>query len=650
MSFLDTTAEEDFTISDPEPSKRLKNNDGSSISTSTNVRNNIFVAEHKVSRMQRGVSHDIERKFRGCVAWFTGLSGAGKSTVSMGVEKELVSRGFQCYCLDGDNMRSGMNKGLGFSPEDRKENIRRTAETAVLMADAGFIVLCSLVSPYIEDRRNARKIVEEKQMKFYEIFVNTPLEECINRDTKGLYRRAISGQIADLTGMSPKSPYEEPRHPELSLDTVSNTIDKTVNYVIEFLVKQTVIPRNLPTLKSNGSTSGKVVELFVSSQYDIVNAKKSLVSLQITKDDLQWVQVLSEGWASPLSGFMKEDQYLQCLHFNCLKTNNTVVNQSIAIVLPIDNNQKAAIQDQSAIVLVYEGKDIAVLRNLEVYAHRKEERISRQFGSAHSDHPTVNKINNSGDWLVGGDLEVFERIKWNDGLDSYRKTPKELRQLYANLDADVVYAFQLRNPVHNGHALLMRDCERQLKTKGFKKPVLLLHPLGGWTKDDDVPLAVRIEQHKAVLDEGVLDPKATILAIFPSPMMYAGPTEVQWHAKARLVAGANYYIVGRDPAGIPHPDGSKQDLYEASHGGRVLAMAPGLDELNILKFKVASYDRTQQKMAFIDNKRKADFDHISGTKMRTLARDGMEPPQGFMGPKAWQVLAKHYQEHVNGAN
>ena len=97
---LDTTAEEDFTISDPEPSKRLKNNDGSSISTSTNVRNNIFVAEHKVSRMQRGVSHDIERKFRGCVAWFTGLSGAGKSTVSMGVEKELVSRGIRYMKLN----------------------------------------------------------------------------------------------------------------------------------------------------------------------------------------------------------------------------------------------------------------------------------------------------------------------------------------------------------------------------------------------------------------------------------------------------------------------------------------------------------------------------------------------------------------------
>lgn len=372
--------------------------------------------------------------------------------------------------------------------------------------------------------------------------------------------------------------------------------------------------------------------------------------MEISKDDLQWVQVLSEGWASPLSGFMREDQYLQCLHFNCLKTNNTVVNQSIAIVLPIDSRQKEAIQDHNAVLLVYEGKGIAVLRDLEVYPHRKEERISRQFGSAHPDHPTIQKINNSGDWLVGGDLEVFERIKWNDGLDSYRKTPNELRQLYRNLDADVVYAFQLRNPVHNGHALLMRDCERQLKAKGFKKPVLLLHPLGGWTKDDDVPLPVRIEQHKAVLDEGVLDPSATILAIFPSPMMYAGPTEVQWHAKARLVSGANYYIVGRDPAGIPHPDGSKQDLYDPSHGGRVLAMAPGLDQLNILKFKVASYDKTQQKMAFMDNNRKADFDHISGTKMRMLARDGKEPPHGFMAPKAWQVLAKHYQQHVNGAN
>lgn len=166
---------------------------------------------------------------------------------------------------------------------------------------------------------------------------------------------------------------------------------------------------------------------------------------------------------------------------------------------------------------------------------------------------------------------MFERIRWHDGLDEYRKMPNELRREFRKRNADAVFAFQLRNPIHNGHALLMKvshlgpwyvqykngnvfqpdelfilalkiqdtckhyndmlhhltqDTHKKLIERGFKKPVLLLHPLGGWTKQDDVPLPVRIKQHHAVLDDGVLDAKNTVLAIFPSPMMYAGPTEV----------------------------------------------------------------------------------------------------------------------------
>lgn len=151
-----------------------------------------------------------------------------------------------------------------------------------------------------------------------------------------------------------------------------------------------------------------------------------------------------------------------------------------------------------------------------------------------------------------------------------------------------------------------------------------------------------MEQHKAVLDDQVLDPDSTVLAIFPSPMSYAGPREVQWHAKARLVAGAKFYIVGRDPAGIPHPDGSGLDLYDATHGGRVLSRAPGLDGLEIIKFKVAAYDQTVGHMAFFDDQRKNDFLMISGTKMRQMARNGETPPDGFMSPKAWQILANFY--------
>lgn len=135
-------------------------------------------------------------------------------------------------------------------------------------------------------------------------------------------------------------------------------------------------------------------------------------------------------------------------------------------------------------------------------------------------------IYESGDWLLGGDLEVLKPIKWNDGLDEYRLTPNQLRNKFKEMGADAVFAFQLRNPIHNGHALLMTDTHRQLRERGYKKPVLLLHPLGGWTKDDDVPLDVRMKQHQAVLEENILSKDSTVLAIFPSPMMYAGPTEV----------------------------------------------------------------------------------------------------------------------------
>lgn len=193
-------------------------------------------------------------------------------------------------------------------------------------------------------------------------------------------------------------------------------------------------------------------------------------------------------------------------------------------------------------------------------------------------------INESGAYLVGGDLEVLDRIKWDDGLDCYRLTPNEIRYRLRAMKADAIFAFQLRNPIHNGHALLMQDCRRQLLERGFKNPVLLLHPLGGWTKDDDVPLQVRMAQHQAVLDSGVLNRETTLLAIFPSPMMYAGPTEVQWHAKARMNAGANFYIVGRDPAGMPHPNKDlypDKNLYDDTHGARVLSMAPGLDHLEV---------------------------------------------------------------------
>ncbi|GAB4851023.1 Sigma1B-adaptin [Ancistrocladus abbreviatus] len=376
---------------------------------------------------------------------------------------------------------------------------------------------------------------------------------------------------------------------------------------------------------------GKLLELLVKDESQRREKKREALSLpriRLSRIDLQWVHVLSEGWASPLRGFMRENEFLQTLHFNCLRLDDgSMVNMSVPIVLAIDDSLKIRMDESKRVALFDSEGDnpVAILHDIEIYKHNKEERIARTWGTTAPGLPYVEEaIAKAGNWLIGGDLEVIEPVKYHDGLDRFRLSPRELRNEFARRNADAVFAFQLRNPVHNGHALLMTDTRCRLLEMGYKNPILLLHPLGGYTKADDVPLSWRMKQHEKVLEEGILDPETTVVSIFPSPMHYAGPTEVQWHAKARINAGANFYIVGRDPAGIGHPV-QKRDLYDPDHGKKVLSMAPGLERLNILPFKVAAYDKTQHKMAFFDASRPQDFLFISGTKMRMLAKNREKP-------------------------
>lgn len=162
--------------------------------------------------------------------WFTGLSGSGKSTLANEVEKRLVAMGKHTMLLDGDNVRMGLNNNLGFSDEDRVENIRRIAETAKLMNDAGLIVLTAFISPFRKDRRNANKIIGED---YIEVFVSTPLEECEKRDIKGLYKKARDGVIKEFTGIS--SPYEEPENPSITVDTTNRSLNESVDLVMKQL-------------------------------------------------------------------------------------------------------------------------------------------------------------------------------------------------------------------------------------------------------------------------------------------------------------------------------------------------------------------------------------------------------------------------------
>ncbi|CAF4845257.1 unnamed protein product, partial [Rotaria sp. Silwood1] len=492
--------------------------------------NNIFFHHSKITHEKRSVSLSQRGVFRGSTVWLTGLSGAGKSTIAFALEEYIINKGLPAYCLDGDNIRYGLNKNLGFSDVDRIENIRRISEVSKLFADAGLMCIVAFISPFEEDRKNARQLHEVAGLPFIEVFVNTPMSVCEARDCKGLYRKARDGLIKGFTGID--APYETPKNPDLTIDTSIVSIDRAVEMILSKLAERNVLP---PTLIQ------PVHELFMNDQ-----ARKEA---------------------------------------------------------------------------------------LEQFSQMDKLNISQM-------------IMDSGDWLIGGDLEVVERVCWNDGLDQFRLTPNQLRQRFRDLQADAVFAFQLRNPIHNGHSLLMQTTRNLLIERGFKNPVLLLHPLGGWTKEDDVPLHIRMAQHQAFLrddQDDRLDRSRTVLAIFPSPMSYAGPTEVQWHAKARMVAGVNFYIVGRDPAGMPHPSNKSKDLYDPTHGAKVLTIAPGLNELQILPFKVAAYHRPSKMMTFYDPAKHDEFDLISGTRMRSIARSGLQPPDGFMVPSGWNVLAAYYQ-------
>ncbi|MEH7381882.1 adenylyl-sulfate kinase [Bacillus sp. JJ1533] len=178
-----------------------------------------------------------QNQHKSCVIWFTGLSGSGKSSLANALDQVLFSKKIQSYVLDGDNIRHGLNAGLGFSKEDRKENIRRIGEVSKLFVDSGQIISTAFISPFREDRNQVRNLFPHGE--FIEVYVKCPISICENRDPKGLYKKARNGEISDFTGIS--SPYEEPDHPELVIETDQLTISQSVERIIDYLKQKEIL-------------------------------------------------------------------------------------------------------------------------------------------------------------------------------------------------------------------------------------------------------------------------------------------------------------------------------------------------------------------------------------------------------------------------
>jgi adenylylsulfate kinase len=194
---------------------------------------NIVWHESEVTKENR----QQQKGHKSAILWFTGLSGSGKSTISVALETALYTKGFHTYRLDGDNVRHGLNQNLGFSPEDRTENIRRIGEVSKLMVDAGLLTLTAFISPYLEDRDQVRKLVGTDE--FIEIYVKASLETCEQRDPKGLYKKARLGEIKGFTGID--APYEEPTQAEIIIDTNQLSIEASVEVIIDYLKENNYI-------------------------------------------------------------------------------------------------------------------------------------------------------------------------------------------------------------------------------------------------------------------------------------------------------------------------------------------------------------------------------------------------------------------------
>ena len=375
----------------------------------------------------------------------------------------------------------------------------------------------------------------------------------------------------------------------MDIPTGQLTLDQCVDLVLKRLEDDRILQNN----EKNPIAQSLVKAASAEEQA----ALKELPSIDLDEEQVQYLQTIGQGWAYPLTKFMDEMQLLEVLQMNTLTDRTTSKKHlfSVPITQHVTAEQAEKFKSEKRLALKCSkvSEDVlAVIEEPVFFANRKEEISTRTFGTFSQKHDKIENIMKQGDFLVSGKSMTFTaEVKFNDGYDQYRMTPAQINDIAQKRGCDALYAFQVRNPLHNGHVLLLKDTREQLLKLGYKNPILLLHPLGGWQKEDDVPLPSRIKQHQALLDDGTLNPEHTILGIWPSPMYYGGPTEVLWHASSRAYCGITHFITGRDPAGLKHPENTGQDLYDVWHGQKLLVHVKSMINVQICPFKVAAYNK-----------------------------------------------------------
>jgi ATP sulfurylase/adenylyl-sulfate kinase len=538
---------------------------------------------------------------KGFVVWFTGLSGAGKSTIAGELRAELTRRGRHVELLDGDEIRTHLSKGLGFSKEDRDTNIRRIGYVARVVARSGGVAITAAISPY----RDVRDEVRKETPGFVEVFVRCPLDTLVERDTKGLYRKALAGEIANFTGVN--DPYEEPLEPEVVCDTSVEAVAQSVAKVIDKLERLGHLDRNVQERLPDGE------------ELQALRAEaRRLPRLEVGPRELSDLFMLAAGALAPLDSFMGRDDYAAVVEHGRLASGAPF---TIPIVL-----RSSAVPSADRVALVIGDRPVGIMDVADAFATDQALEANAIYGTDDDAHPGVRVLQDSGRWALSGAATALARP--SSGFPEFDLTPAEVRAVKADRGWRTMVGFQTRNPVHRAHEYLQKVALEIVDG-------LLLHPLVGETKSDDISAAVRMRCYQELLD-GYYPADRVLLATNPAWMRYGGPKEAVFHAIVRRNYGCTHFIVGRDHAGV----GSYYDTYAAHRiFDEYRANELGIE---ILRFEHTFYCSVCGGMASTRTCPHPKEMHrtLSGTAVRNLLANGEDLPPEFTRPEVARVLGE----------
>ncbi|HEV2219362.1 MAG TPA: sulfate adenylyltransferase [Casimicrobiaceae bacterium] len=546
---------------------------------------------------------------KGFVVWFTGLSGAGKSTIANALQAELARRGRHVELLDGDEVRTHLSKGLGFSKEDRDTNIRRIGYVARLVARSGGIAITAAISPY----RDVRDEVRAQTPGFVEVYMRCPIETLTRRDTKGLYRKALAGEIANFTGVS--DPYEEPLFPEVVCDTARETPDQSLAKIIQTLERLGHLPRRV--IDGHLPEGDELRELRAEAH--------TLPRLQVGQRELSDLYMLATGGLAPLDSFMGAEDYESVITSGRLAAG-------LPFTIPIVLRATAAPRAEH-IGLFIGDQPVGIIDVTSSFHTNPDSEARGVYGTDDEAHPGVRVLKDSGRWAIAGGVAVLAHA--TSGFPEYDLTPAQVRAIKAERNWKTMVGFQTRNPVHRAHEYLQKVALETIDG-------LLLHPLVGETKSDDIPASVRMSCYEELL-RGYFPSERVLLATNPAWMRYAGPKEAVFHALVRRNYGCTHFIVGRDHAGV----GSYYDTY-AAH--RIFDdYEAGELGIEILRFEHTFYCTACGGMASTRTCPHPAAEHktLSGTAVRKLLADGEDLPAEFTRPEVARVLREAAKEEAS---